>query len=137
MTAQTPQPAAEEPDDQPGDYPPQKLGPLIRSAAKLWDSTSGQDPHDVLSAPQREALDLAAAVNRADLNRYPMTKVDLLIRSAGELWDSTSGQDPHHVLPAPERESLDLAAALYRAQLSREMGDSDDLAPDDGEEAAR
>lgn len=35
------------------------------AAGELWDSTGGHDPHDVLSAPQRDALDLAAAVHRA------------------------------------------------------------------------
>jgi len=45
------------------------LDRLIRSAGELWDSTGGQDPYDVLSAAQREALDFAAAVYRAAMNR--------------------------------------------------------------------
>src|SRR5712691_6115222 len=33
------------------------LDNLIMAAGELWDSTGGHDPHDVLSSPQREALD--------------------------------------------------------------------------------
>jgi len=51
------------------EFTPETLQRLVRSAGELWDSTSGHDPHDVLSAPQREALDLAAAVYRDRLNR--------------------------------------------------------------------
>lgn len=112
--------------DGPDDYPREKLGQLAGSAGKLWDSTGGQDPHDVLSALQREALDLAAAVHRATLGRYPPERTVLLARSAGELWDSTGGQDRYRVLAPPEREALDLAAALYRAELRRNMGDGED-----------
>jgi hypothetical protein len=50
-------------------YPPEDLGLLVRSAGELWASTGGQDPHDVLSVRQREALDLAAALHRAELSR--------------------------------------------------------------------
>jgi hypothetical protein len=52
-----------------GEFTPDMLDRLVRSAGELWDSTGGQDPYDVLSAAQREALDLAAAVYRAALNR--------------------------------------------------------------------
>jgi hypothetical protein len=52
-----------------GDYPAETLDLLVRSAGELWDSTGGEDPHDVLSAPQREALDLAAVLHRAELDR--------------------------------------------------------------------
>ena len=110
----------------PDDYPREKLGLLACSAGELWDSTGGQDPYDVLSALQREALDLAAAVHRAELDRYPPQKAGLLVRSAGELWDSTGGQDRYRVLAALQREALDLAADLYRAELSRNMGDGED-----------
>jgi hypothetical protein len=53
------------------EFPPDMLQRLVRSAPRLscGDSTGGHDPHDVLSAPQREALDLAAGVYRARLNR--------------------------------------------------------------------
>ena len=51
-----------------GEFAPDMLDRLIRSAGELWNSTSGQDPHDVLSAAQREALDLAAAVYRGCLD---------------------------------------------------------------------
>jgi hypothetical protein len=51
------------------EFTPDMLDRLIRSAGELWHSTSGEDPHDVLSAAQREALDLAAAMYRAELNR--------------------------------------------------------------------
>jgi hypothetical protein len=109
-----------------GAYPPEKLDLLVRSAGVLWDSTGGDDPHDVLSARQREALDLAAAAWRAELNRFPPEKLDLLVRSAGELWNSTGGDGLRHVLFAPQREALDLAAALHRAELDREMGTGDE-----------
>lgn len=130
------------PGDQPRNYNylPEDLDLLIRSAGELWDSTSGEDPHDVLSALQRETLDLAAAASRAELDRYPAEKLDLLIRSAGELWDSTSGASPHHcprcgqVLPTPGRRALDRAAAVFQYELSREMGYEDDLEPDDNEQ---
>jgi len=52
-----------------GEFTAAMLDRLIRSAGELWHSTGGHDPHDVLSAVQREALDLAAAVYRAALNR--------------------------------------------------------------------
>ncbi len=52
-----------------GQFTPDMLDRLIRSAGELWNSTGGHDPHDVLSAAQREALALAAAVYRAALNR--------------------------------------------------------------------
>lgn len=50
-------------------FTPAMLDRLIRSAGELWDSTGGHDPYDVLSAAQREALDLAAAVYRTAMNR--------------------------------------------------------------------
>jgi hypothetical protein len=57
-------------------FTPAMLDRLIRSAGELWDSTGGQDPYDVLSAAQREALDFAAAVYRAALNREMGTDDD-------------------------------------------------------------
>jgi hypothetical protein len=52
-----------------GEFPPHMLDRLIGAAGDLWHSTGGHDPHDVLSAPQREVLDQAAAVHQAALNR--------------------------------------------------------------------
>jgi hypothetical protein len=125
------------PGDQPRNYNylPEELDLLIRSAGEQWDRTGRQDPHDVLSALEREALDLAAAAYRAELDRYPAEKLDLLIRSAGELWDSTDGEGPHHCpscrqpLPTAGRKALDRAAALFRYELNRDMGYEDDLEP--------
>jgi len=117
-------------------YPPAKLGLLIRAAGKLWNSTGGLDPNDVLSGVQREALGLAAALYRAGPGRYPAEKLDLLIRSAGELWND-GGQDTYHVLTAPESGSLDLAAALYRAELSLQMGSIHDPEPGDRKATAQ
>ena len=122
------------PDDQPRRYIflPVELDLLIRSAGELWDSTGGQDPHDVLSGLHREALDLAAAAWRGELDRYPKEKLDLLIRSAGELWDSIGEQDLHRgpcsrlALPAPGRKALDHAAALFRYELRIDMGGSEE-----------
>jgi hypothetical protein len=51
-----------------GQIAPAVLDRLILSAGELWHSTSGHDPYDVLSAAQREALDLAAAVYRGYLD---------------------------------------------------------------------
>ncbi len=53
----------------PGGVYPEMLEVLVLAAGELWDSTGGDDPYDVLSARQRGALDLAAAVYRARLDR--------------------------------------------------------------------
>jgi len=42
-----------------------RMDRLAAAAGELWNSTGGHDPHDVLSAAQREALDMAAAMYRA------------------------------------------------------------------------
>lgn len=42
------------------------LDRICRAAAELWDSTSGDDPYDVLSQVQKQALDLARDAWAAD-----------------------------------------------------------------------
>jgi hypothetical protein len=49
-----------------GRFPLERLEVLARAAGELWDSTGGADPYDVLSAAQREVLDLAAALHRGE-----------------------------------------------------------------------
>lgn len=104
------------------EYPPDMLDLLIRSAGELWNSTGGQDPHDVLSAREREALDLAAAVYRAALNgemgvgeagpvcpacgtdEWDWYSNDRARCTNGHEWDQSAGdpaQDPW-VRPAPD-----------------------------------